>query len=266
MNALWGDLVRLWQARGLLWVLVQRDVASRHAGSAGGVMWLYAQPLLTVAAYYLVFDVVFAMRLGENAPTRAAGAFLIVGSLPWMAFGDALGRGMNSLLDSGHLLQKNPIPPVLLPVRSVLSSLRIFGPLLLLMVLLYAPSHGFSLPVISVLPLLLAEGLLVLLLGYLLAIAAAALRDTVQVVSFILSIGIFMSPVLFPMDMFPKDWAWVLWANPMTPIVIGFQQVLLKGAWPPLPIWGALLAWIAVFAALLNLAIARSRDELVDWL
>src|SRR2546429_4927746 len=33
--------------------------------------------LCTVAAYYLVFDVVFRMRLGDGAPTRAVGAFLV---------------------------------------------------------------------------------------------------------------------------------------------------------------------------------------------
>ncbi|MHC5879470.1 hypothetical protein ACYT69_11145, partial [Streptococcus pyogenes] len=73
-------------------------------------MWVYAQPLLTVAAYYLVFDVVFAMRLGDAAPTKAVGTYLIVGMLPWQAFGEALARGTNSLVESGHLLQKNALP------------------------------------------------------------------------------------------------------------------------------------------------------------
>lgn len=68
-----------WRARSLVWVLTRREIAARNAGSAGGWLWSYAQPLLMVAAYYLVFDVVFAMRLGENAPTRKVGAFLVVG-------------------------------------------------------------------------------------------------------------------------------------------------------------------------------------------
>ena len=97
----------VWRARSLVWVLTRREIAARNAGSAGGWLWSYAQPLLTVAAYYLVFDVVFAMRLGDNAPTRAVGAFLVVGALPWMAFCDTVSRAMNSLIDAGSLLQRS---------------------------------------------------------------------------------------------------------------------------------------------------------------
>ena len=76
-------------------------------------MWAYAQPLLTMATYYLVFDVVFAMRVGEGASTRAVGTYLIAGMLPWMAFSDAVARAMNSLLESANVLQKILCPDAL---------------------------------------------------------------------------------------------------------------------------------------------------------
>ena len=128
MLTLWNELRSVWSARALVWVLTRREVAARHAGTAVGVLWPYLQPLLTVAAYYLVFDVVFSMRLGEGAPTHAVGTFLVVGALPWMAFCDAVSRGMNSLIEAGGLLQKNPLPPVLIVVRAVLSSTVTFSP------------------------------------------------------------------------------------------------------------------------------------------
>jgi len=52
----------------------------------------------------------------------------------------------------------------------------------------------------------------------------------------------------------------------MTAPVLGYQSALLQGAWPPAGVWLALLAWVGVLAALLSLALARSRDQLVDWL
>jgi ABC-type polysaccharide/polyol phosphate export permease len=37
--------------------MARRELASRYAGSVIGLMWAYLQPLLlTVAAYFLVFD------------------------------------------------------------------------------------------------------------------------------------------------------------------------------------------------------------------
>ena len=68
MTPLAEEARAVWRARSLVWVLTRRDIATRNAGSAGGWLWSYAQPLLMVAAYYLVFDVVFAMRVGGTGP------------------------------------------------------------------------------------------------------------------------------------------------------------------------------------------------------
>ena len=116
------------------------------------------------------------------------------------------------------------------------------------------------------LPLLALQLLLCVLLGYALAILAAALRDTVQVIGFFLSVGIYLSPILFPLSLFPEAWRWVLWLNPMTAFVMAYQSVLLLGAWPDISVWIAALAWIAGLALVLNLLVKRSRDQLVDWL
>ena len=266
MTAIVEEARAVWRARSLVWVLTRREISARNAGSAGGWLWSYAQPLLTVAAYYLVFDVVFAMRLGDNAPTRAVGAFLVVGALPWMAFCDTVSRAMNSLIDAGSLLQRSPLPPVLFPVRSALASMVIYAPLMLALTLAYGPAHGFSPALLAMVPMVLLQLVLSLLLGYLLAIFAAAMRDTLQVVAFMLSVGIFLSPVLFPASMFPQPWRWVLWLNPMSAPVTGYQAILLQGQWPDWMAWAITLGWIAVLAGALTLVVSRSRDQLTDWL
>jgi lipopolysaccharide transport system permease protein len=266
MQTLLSEIHTLWQSRGLLWVLTRRELAARHTGTVAGIAWPYLQPLLTVAAYYLVFDVVFSMRLGEGAPARAVGTFLIVGALPWMAFCDAVSRGMSSLLDAGGLLQKNPLPPVLFAAKAVFASALIYGPLMLIVALAYTPLHGFGWEMLLVIALVVLQLLLCLLLGYLLAVLAAALRDTVQLVGFLLSVGIYLSPILFPITLFPENWRWVLWFNPMTGLVQGYQQILLQGASPSSSVWWITLGWLALIATLLNVVVRRSRDQLVDWL
>jgi lipopolysaccharide transport system permease protein len=266
MKSLARDASELWSARALLLVMAARDLKSRHAGSALGWLWLYAQPLLTIGAYFLVFDVVFQLRLGEGAPTRALGAYLVVGIVPWLAFVDAVGRGMTSLVEAGGLLQKNRMPPVLFPVRAVLSSVTVFLPLLVVLVPAYAQQHGFSPWLVLILPLLALSIVIWCLLAYALAILAAALRDVIQVVTFALGVGIFLSPALFPPSMFPESFAWVLWINPMTPTILGIQSLLLKGEPPAAGIWVALALWAVLLAVLLDRLIARSREQLIDWL
>ena len=134
------------------------------------------------------------------------------------------------------------------------------------LVLAYAPLHQFSLALLTFPALLLLQLALCLSLGYLLAIAAAALRDTLQFVAFFFSVGIFLSPILFPLTLFPAEWRWVLWLNPMTALVTGYQAILLQGQWPAASVWWVTATWLVLICAVLNLFIVRSRDELLDWL
>lgn len=266
MHYFWQDCQALWNARSLVWVMTRRELAARYAGSAFGVAWAYLQPVLMVAAYFLVFDVVFSMRLADNAPTSRVGTYLVVGALPWLAFCESLSRGASSLVDAGSLLQKNALPPVLFVARSVLAGWVVFVPLMILLTLVYLPVSGFSGALLSVPLLLVLQGVLAFLLAHLLAILAAAVRDTVQVLSFGLSVGIYLSPILFPLSLFPQAWRWVLFANPMTALVLCYQSVLLQGAWPAIHLWLVIVCWLFALALLLNVLIRRSRDELVDWL
>jgi len=246
--------------------MTRRELSGRYAGSAAGVFWAYLQPLLTVGAYFLVFDVVFSMRMGADAPTTSVGTYLVVGALPWLAFCESLARGASSLVDAGSLLQKNALPPVLFVARSVLAGWVVFVPLMVLLTLGYVPISGFGWSLLAMPLLLLLQGVLAFLLAHILAILAAAVRDTIQILAFVLSVGIYLSPILFPLSMFPQAWRWVLYANPMTALVLGYQSVLLQGLWPSLLLWLIAVVWLVLLALLLNTLIQRSRDELVDWL
>ena len=104
MTFLWNGRARC-GACCVLWVLTRREVASRHTGTALGIVWPYLQPLLTVAAYYLVFDVVFGMPLGSRP---YAGRWRLPGGRCLALDGvlRAVQRGMTSLIDAGSLLHK----------------------------------------------------------------------------------------------------------------------------------------------------------------
>ena len=256
----------MWRARGLLWIMTRRELASRYAGSAAGIFWAYLQPIFMVGAYFLVFDIVFAMRMGDNAPTARVGTYLVVGSLPWLAFSESLSRGASALVDAGGLLQKNALPPVLFVARSVLAGWVVFVPLMLVLTFAYLPVSGVSSAMLAIPLLLLLQGALTLLLAHILAILAAAVRDTLQILGFVLSVGIYLSPIFFPLSLFPQEWRWVLFVNPMTALVMAYQSVLLQGFWPSFTHWAVAFGWLLALALLLNGLIKRSHDELVDWL
>lgn len=260
------ELLRLWAARPLLWVMVRRELRARVAGSALGLLWVYLQPLLTVAVYFVVFDLVFALKLGASAPSERVGAYLVVGALPWLAFAEGLTRGAGSLVEAGHLLQKNPLPPGLFVLRSVGAGLLVFAPVLLFVTLLYGYLKGVGWAWLALPALFMVQGLVTALLAWILAILTAAARDTLQLLTFGLQLGIFLSPVLFVISMFPEAWRWVLYLNPMTPLVLGYQNVLLSLQWPDGATWLGGGVWIMLLVMVLGVLLRNSRDQLVDWL
>ena len=239
---------------------------SRYAGSALGALWAYVQPLLTVAAYFLVFDVVFSMRMGEQAPTERVGTYLVVGALPWLAFADGVSRGASSLVDAAGILQKNALPSALFVWRSVLASWLAFMPIMVLLAVLYGYITGHWSAFGAMPLLLLLQLVLGILCGHVLALLTAATRDTTQVLSFALGVGIFLSPVLFPLSLFPADWQWALYLNPMSAWVLSYQNVMLLGIWPSMKMWCIIGVWLALLAVLLAWLQRNSREELVDWL
>lgn len=260
------EWVRLWAARRLLWVMIRRELQARVAGSALGLFWVYLQPLLTVGVYFLVFDLVFAMKLGAHAPSERVGTYLVVGALPWLAFAEGISRGASSLVDAGQLLQKNPLPPGLFVLRSVGAGLVVFAPVLLFLALLYGWLRGVAWAWLALPTLFILQGVVTALLAWILALFTAAARDTLQLLAFALQLGIFLSPVLFVITMFPESWRWLLYLNPMTPLVLGYQSVLLSLQWPDGSTWLAIGAWIVVLASVLGYCVRNSRDQLVDWL
>lgn len=239
---------------------------SRYAGSALGALWAYIQPLLTVGVYFLVFDIVFDMRMGNHAPTDRVGTYLVVGAIPWLAFSESLSRAASSLVEAGSVLQKNALPSVLFVVRSVLSSWLSFVPVMLLLAMVYGAltGHWFTFWILPV--LLMIQLLLTYLCGHVLAILTAATRDTTQLLGFTLSVGVYLSPVLFPLHLFPAEWQWVLFLNPMSSLVLAYQSVMLSGVVPAAALWGITFIWLAVLALILDVLISRSKEELVDWL
>ena len=155
---------------------------------------------------------------------------------------------------------------MLFPVRAVLASQVVYAPLLVVLVLAYAPWHGGAAALVLLPLVFLLMFVVMVLLGYVLAVLALALRDVVQLVGFALSLGIYVTPILFPLSMVPPGVRWLLWVNPVTPVVLACQSLLLQGQVPPWQVWPALLAWIVLLLVVLAVLVRRSRDQWVDWL
>ncbi len=219
----WIDASQLWEFRELLWFLMVRDVKVRYKQAALGVVWVVLQPLTMMA----VFSVIFS-RLA-NIPTDGVPAplFLFAGLLPWVYFSSAVANASNSLIGSASLVSKVYFPRMLLPSAAVGAALVDFAiSAMLLAGLMLIYEQPISPQIILLLPLTVLLVLLVLAVGIVMSALNVKYRDVRYVIPFVLQVGMFITPVIFPLSFAPEKWRALFYLNPMTGIVSGIRAAV----------------------------------------
>ncbi|HVS02671.1 MAG TPA: ABC transporter permease [Thermoanaerobaculia bacterium] len=234
-------LGRLLLHRGLLLTLTSRELAARYRGSLLGFFWSLVNPLLLLAVYTLVFDLVFQPKMGDARPYAV---FLVCGLFPWIWLSGALLDGTSSLLANAGLIRKAVFPAEVLPMVSVLSHLVHFALALpiLFAALIGSRLLGFDVGgwTVLLLPLAIAAQL-PFTAGLALALAALNVhfKDVRDLLQNALTLLFFLTPILYP----PSAVAHlplvrtVIAANPVTPFVRCYQQLLFAGEVPGPGVW-----------------------------
>lgn len=228
--AMVSALTELFAYRALIQSLVVRDLKARYRGSVLGFLWTFLNPILLMATYTLIFSVYMRIEMANYA------AFLMTGLLPWLWFSSSLMMGATSVVDGGGLLKKVFFPSQILPAVTVLANFANFLlslPLLFGFLLLFGVRAGWTW--VALLPLMAIQ--LGLTYGLTLIVAALTVRyrDLAQLLTNFLTLWFFLSPVIYPPNLVPAKFAALLTLNPMAPLLLGYQNILLYNSFP---LWG----------------------------
>jgi ABC-type polysaccharide/polyol phosphate export permease len=242
---------RIWKHRHLLAVMTTRELKARYRGSVLGYLWSLANPLLLLGVYTFVFNLVFQPRVEGQSPYPV---FLVSGLFPWVWFSSSIVEGTASLTNNAALIRRSVFPVELLPLVPVLSNLVNFllSVPILVGALLVARSLGHPVggPWIVLLPFVILVHL-PFVCGIALALAALAVhfKDVRDIVSNVLTLGFFLTPILYSIDAVPyASLRALIRFNPLTPYVLAYQDVLFFGRPPGPEGWlgmavAAALAW-----------------------
>lgn len=225
-------------------------------------MWSFINPLLNLLTYGIVFGYFLPVQRPKEMEPYLL--FFACGLLPWTFFEAAVLEASTVLVSSGGLLKKVLFPPEILPTVSVITNL--FNFLLSLPILLFFViwNGRLSLSVfLVVLPLLVQ---LVLALGLALALSALTVhfRDLSNIIGHLFRLWFFGSPILYVYGTIEGPFRTVLRLNPMSHIIVSYQQILFEGHfhhWQGLGM--AALAAIVVFA-FGSFLFDRLRDALAE--
>lgn len=224
--------------RDLIRQMLVRNIASRYRGSALGLVWSIAHPLLMLAVYTFVFGVVFKSRWGVDAFSDSRAAFPLImfcGMAVYNIFAESVNNSAGLMVSNPGFVKKVIFPLEILPLCNVLTSLA-FGlawfVLLLVGTVLFLGQFSWTmllLPVLLIPLLLISCGV-----SFLVASLGVYLRDIQQMVSIVTQVLFFMTPVFYPVSLVPEKLRWVLEANPLTAIVEQTRNVFLFGKLPDL--------------------------------
>ena len=254
--------MELWQNRKLIWKLSKNDFKKRYAGSYMGVVWGFAQPLVTVLMYYLVFDKIFGtkaieLRSGVEVPFAL---FITAGLVPWFFFSEALSQGTMSLIEYSYLVKKVVFKISILPVIKVIAAT--FSHLFFLgLAILLGCIYGYypSLYLLQVVYYAVCLFLLVLAMSYTTCAVVIFFRDLSQIIAICLQIGIWATPILWSLDAIHNPVVvTLLKLNPLVYIVNGYRESVYGHHWFFEDISGTLYFWgITVALFLLGAAIFK---------
>jgi ABC-type polysaccharide/polyol phosphate export permease len=257
-----SQVATLFRYRPLIQSLVGRELKARYRGSLLGFFWSFINPLLLLLTYGLVFT--YMLPVAKSKSAEPYFLFLFCGILPWTWFAASLLESAGILISSGNLIKKGLFPAEVLPVVTVLANLAHF--LLGLPILLaFLAVTGHLTPSALLLPLpLLVQ--LVFTLGLALALSALTVhfRDIQNILSHVLHLWFFATPVLYLYGDTPSRLRSLLRLNPMTHVLVSYQEMLFHGSFRHLR--GLLIAAIlAVFVfALGGFLFDRLRDTLAE--
>lgn len=220
------NLANLLRYRGLVQSLVIRDLKARYRGSVLGFVWSFINPLLLLTIYSFVFSVVLPGL--HSKETEPYALFMFCGILPWTWFSASLTEAASSLISGGNLIKKVLFPAEILPLVSVLANMVHFmlGLPILAAFLLYYQRAPDALGLLWFPVAMLVQLIFTCALALILSALAVHFRDIRDILSNLLTLWFFSTPIIYWIKEAPGLGKRVLDFNPMTHVIVSYQEIL----------------------------------------
>ena len=229
MNLLKYRIKTFFKYQDLVRELVQRDLKLKYRRSFLGYLWSVLNPLLIMIVLTVVFSNLFNKSI-KNFPV-----YLFTGRMLYDFLKASTTNAMKSVTGNAALLKKVYIPKYIFTFAKVTSCMvdmvLSMGALLIVMVVTRAPFYWQFLlcPVVILQLYIFCCGL-----GFLLAELTVFFRDMQYIYNAVLTAWLYLTPIMYSVDIVPDRLKPIFYMNPMTPIIVAYRDVLYYGSIPHL--------------------------------
>jgi ABC-2 type transport system permease protein/lipopolysaccharide transport system permease protein len=215
--------------RELLYQMTARDIRVRYKQALMGFGWAVFTPLVNT----LVFTVIFTKAATLDTGDVPYPLFSYTGLLFWNFFASSLRFAVSSLSGNATLVTKIYFPREIFPFSAILVSmvdLAVGATMLVAMMIYY---HVPPTPALLFLPvLLLIQTIFTAGIALMVSMANLFLRDVKYIFELVLTVWMFATSVVYPVDLIGGKLGQVLRLNPLTPIIDGYRRVIIHGQTP----------------------------------
>lgn len=225
------ELSNFWEFRGLLKLLITRDITVRYKRSFLGVWWTLLNPLLFTGVMWMVFSQIFRFEIEDPVPFIV---YLLAGVLIVTYFAQGVLAAGSSIVNSSGVLTKVYVPPEIFAlsaaaaaaVNFMISLLPLFVIQLVLGVGIPWTALLIPLPVLAMLGLVTGVGLLV-------AAAAVYFYDVLDLTGVFVNLISYLTPTFWPISIVPDRLQVFVQLNPVYSYLLVFRNFVYLGQFPP---------------------------------
>lgn len=241
----------------LLTQLVKRDFKIKYRGSFLGVLWSVLNPLLNMIVLSIVFSQVF--RAVDNYKM-----YLLSGLTIFNFYGEASNTSIGSIVYNFGLITKVYFPKFILPFSKVISSLinLVISTIVFLILGSFMGLHFWwgliAIPYMFLFLFLFSSGM-----SFILSSLQVFFRDTQHLYGVFLTIWMYSTPILYPLDIIPESLLPLFKLNPLYIFIDFLREITLNGVMPSLnsfllcAVWGIGIFILGIFA------FVKSQDKFI---
>lgn len=215
--------------RELLSELTKREIKQRYKQSVLGYAWVIVNPLIQMLVMAFVFSKILRFTdLGVPYPI-----FLYAGLLPWTLFTNSLSSSVNALVSNGGLLTKIYFPREIFVQSTILAKIVDFflaSIIFVLFMIFY--QIPITVNILWFIPIFMIQNLFTYALSLLGAAFNLFYRDIQYLLGLILLTWMYLTPVIYPVEIFPDRYRWIFQINPLAVFINAYRQVILAGGAP----------------------------------
>jgi ABC-type polysaccharide/polyol phosphate export permease len=213
----------------LIKYLTWREISTRYKQSFLGIFWVVINPLSQV----LILSFVFSNIMRLNIISIPYPIFLYAGLLPWIYFTNSLSHAANVIVSDSALIKKIYFPREILVISSLLAKtfdFLVVGIVFLILLFFYhIPLTFYALFFFLI---FIVQFIFTLALALFLSWTNLFYRDIQYLLGLILTLWFYLTPIIYPVELFPENYRFIFKLNPMSVFINAYRQVLLGGNFP----------------------------------